>query len=537
MTKRILILLCMTLTFRNSLASSKIECTYNTFSYTVLGLIYQCDVKNDLKIFNDKSAVISTIDGVHEGTKGNNDVIGFYANQKTIQVFPKNLEKFFKNLKALWIANCELKEIFQSDLRKFPKLAFILLPGNNIEVIEEGLFAYNPDLEIVGFVDNNLIHVDPNVFDNLNKLSYFWFNNASCVNIAVHNMKDKVKMALNILRMHCVSSEVVAIDENLKNLKVDSVNVKVFAANIKALETRLKNSKFSKFRPLMNNFENLGDYSSCGKGSGVSDGRLEYVRLNTSLFASRFGGNIGLPYSKDFNRNSEPFDDDFARPTSNLNPTNNQSNREVFYKYNYSSRNPFQYIPDMPIAPNIKASQCDELDDLKASQSNIENSLSELKASQNDQKVAINQLDSKITIQLENIQKFSQNSLKSMQGSLKISHNYVISSIGGIKNTTNELKASQSEIMDSLLNLKNSQDDAEALIKSNEKKIEDLNEKLLNLDEKLENLSEKMEKIENKLGNFAHKVAIDVEKKMKGVEMRIAKKIEEVLKNVLAEKL
>jgi len=174
--------------------------------------------------------------------------LDFTQIRKKFKFFQKkNLENFYKNLKALWILSCELKEIFQLDLRKFPKLVYIQLLGNKIEIIEEGLFAFNPNLEVIGFRDNKLVHIDPNVFDNLSKLSHFWFSNATCVNYFVSNSKAKVREALSLVKKQCVSSEVVTMDKDTKNLKIGSANVKIFAAKVRLLRKNLETQNFLNF--------------------------------------------------------------------------------------------------------------------------------------------------------------------------------------------------------------------------------------------------------------------------------------------------
>ena len=173
--------------------STLIDCNYYADDYYLFGYNYRCTVDNDPNIISKESAVINEVTGSHQTSKSHNDVLGIYASDKTIHFFPKGLEKTFKNIKLIDITICQLKEIHQADLKPFPNLVHLSLSYNEIEVIEEGLFDYNPNLEVVGFYERKLVHIDPNVFDNLNKLRSFWFSLVPCVGLDVEDSKEDVK--------------------------------------------------------------------------------------------------------------------------------------------------------------------------------------------------------------------------------------------------------------------------------------------------------------------------------------------------------
>ena len=246
--------------FCGSSTSSNIECTYGYNDFHVVDFIYRCLVNNNPNILTEKSAELNKINGTHQDKKMNNDVLGFSAKYETIQFFPKGLDKFFKNLKIIEIKSCGLKEIHQSDLKVFPDLVNFYLSYNEIEVIEEGLFDFNPNLEAVGFwEENNIIHIDPNVFDHLNKLTYFQFSFAICVNEDVKDSRDKVQEAIKVVKSNCSNSEFLSLEIQIKNLENESktLNSSEFNTNFENFEKTFKNSKFLKFRPLSYKFQNL----------------------------------------------------------------------------------------------------------------------------------------------------------------------------------------------------------------------------------------------------------------------------------------
>jgi len=245
-----------------------------------MGDIYHCTVNNNPNIITEESAKISEINGTHKSLKINDDVLGFYSRVKIIQIFPKGLEKFFKNLKVISIWSCQLQEIHQSDVKVFPNLVYFYLFNNGIEVIEEGLFDFNHKLEAVGFQESKIIHIDPNVFDHLTKLSHFWFLTVPCVNKDILDSTEQVQEAVEFVKSNCSNLEFLSLENQNKNLEIESktLNSEAFKKKLKTFEVSFNNSKFSKFRPLNYKLETLK------LNSGVNDVNL----------GNRLGGTIAF---------------------------------------------------------------------------------------------------------------------------------------------------------------------------------------------------------------------------------------------------
>jgi len=159
----------------------------------------------------------------------------------------------------IYIQDCQLKEIHQSDLKVFPNLVYFHLSGNKIQVIEEGLFDFNPNLVLVAFLETDLIHVDPSVFDHLNKLRYFWFKLVPCVNQNICDSREKVQEIIKDVKSNCSNSEFLSLENQIRNLKTESkiLNSETFNLKLESFEESFNNSKFSKFRPLNYKFQNL----------------------------------------------------------------------------------------------------------------------------------------------------------------------------------------------------------------------------------------------------------------------------------------
>ncbi|XP_070501794.1 putative leucine-rich repeat-containing protein DDB_G0290503 [Chironomus tepperi] len=259
MFKIVFVALCLISAFCGSSTSTSIKCNYGHFNYHIVGVNYRCEINNNPNIISKESAQISSVSGAHEGSKTNDDVIIIYAVSKTIEVFPLGFEKIFKNIKVIYFETCQLKEIHQSDLKEFPNLVYFYLYYNQIEVIENGLFDYNPNLEAVGFQEPSIIYIDPNVFDNLTKLRYFWFSPVPCVAQNILDSKEKVQSVIKVVKSKCSNFDFLSLDTQLKNLEIESksLNSEAFNAKLENFEKSFQNSKFFNIRTLKSKFEIL----------------------------------------------------------------------------------------------------------------------------------------------------------------------------------------------------------------------------------------------------------------------------------------
>ncbi|KAL7048075.1 hypothetical protein ACKWTF_003202 [Chironomus riparius] len=194
-------------TYLDLSTSVNIECTFNPSNWTIVKDSYRCNINKNPWITRCESAQVNLVTGKHEDGMTNNDVSSLRAHAKTINYFPQGLENFFKNLKVISIDKCQLKEIHQADLKPFTKLVELILHHNQIVVLEEGLFDYNLELELIWLNYNKIKQIDPNVFDKLNKFRYFLFSSNFCSSKDVYNSRDSVKDAVKLAKVNCVGSE------------------------------------------------------------------------------------------------------------------------------------------------------------------------------------------------------------------------------------------------------------------------------------------------------------------------------------------
>jgi len=99
------------------------------------------------------------------------------------------------------VERSELKEITQNDLKVFPKLKHLWLIKNEIEVLEENLFKFNPNLIYININDNKVKEVYDSAFGGLNILKRLYLNNNICINDYEEDSYGVVRM---IVRMKII---------------------------------------------------------------------------------------------------------------------------------------------------------------------------------------------------------------------------------------------------------------------------------------------------------------------------------------------
>ncbi|XP_070505189.1 uncharacterized protein [Chironomus tepperi] len=243
-----IILLLLSMTFGTSQAVS-FNCSYSSTSWTTLGSIYTCEVHNSATITSLDAAQIDSVSGTHQ-LGHNNDIVEAFSilYKGLIHYFPRNLNKIFKNLKAIQIYDAGLKEIRQGDLKYFPNLMILYLDHNNLGILEKDLFSFNPNLEVMSLYGNRITHIDPNVFDRLTKLKSLNLEFNTCISMNAAN-NSAVQNVIKTASTKCSNSDYLNLQHKVKNLEAASVNLTSdeLKEKLENLENKFKNSTFLNF--------------------------------------------------------------------------------------------------------------------------------------------------------------------------------------------------------------------------------------------------------------------------------------------------
>jgi len=241
----------MFLALFGSTQSATFQCNYFiSGGWGSLGKIYVCFVQNSIYITSLDTAHVDFIFGKHQADYNNDnvDAISVYYKSK-VHYFPRGLNKIFKNLKGIEIQSTGLKEIHQSDLRDLPKLMNLYLWNSNLEIIEENLFEFNPNLESIFLPYNRISHINPNVFDNLFKLKYLYLGSNTCINMKAENNSAAVQNVIKTAQAQCTNLDYSNLEQKVKYLEIGAkiLNSSDLKKELENLKNEIKNSTFPNF--------------------------------------------------------------------------------------------------------------------------------------------------------------------------------------------------------------------------------------------------------------------------------------------------
>lgn len=179
----------------------------------------------------------------HMARKGSHDVQGLHGNIGKVQKFPKGLESNFPNLISIHFTNGQIKELVAEDLKPFPELVEIILERNNIEVVEEGTFDYNPKLVGISFFHNKLFHINANVFDHLTALTDLWLQGNPCVSSVVRNNRNSVLNLVATVKNTCQNPAILRLERKTKGACPTSSTTQIPITTEKIRETTTSSNK------------------------------------------------------------------------------------------------------------------------------------------------------------------------------------------------------------------------------------------------------------------------------------------------------
>lgn len=173
------------------------DCKFSLTGWAVIGAVYQCYPKVSNPGFKPN---LESVVGNHVSGKSLLDVDTLYIENQNVGYVPKDIEKFFPNLKGLQFHGGHLLTISASDLEPFPNLIVLALAGNNFISLPGDLFKHTPKIAYVDFDNNQIQHAGAKLLDNLQGLIFGKFRNNPCINFYASS-----------------TAEVQALKENLKS--------------------------------------------------------------------------------------------------------------------------------------------------------------------------------------------------------------------------------------------------------------------------------------------------------------------------------
>jgi len=403
-------MICVVGVYLSLSASTIIECTYSISDWYDIKNIYTCVNNKDPSITTRESATITSFSDNHISEKTHSDIEGIDFSYRTINYFPRGLETFSKNIKAIQIFQCKLKEIHQEDLKPLPKLIYINMHTNYLEVLEEGLFDFNPDLEFIQLNQNQIVQIGPKVFDHLSKLrNLLIFANDCTWSFSYGKNKTNVfteaKDIIQLVKSHCINAEFSSLKENLEILEKESktLNAEDFNEKLLTFEKSLNFPKLVNFSRLNNKLKTLKNLAFRNLNP-VKNDTTKRPHSNDSALA-QCSLNDGLKVRLDDIKSSI----DLVCTKASLNQTLNQFKENILNSQNKistkidDSHNIVKSTINLGntiLSDSIKTLKTSQ-DEIKSSIGDIEATLSGLKSSQKEMKVLMDRLMKKFEEVLE----------------------------------------------------------------------------------------------------------------------------------------
>lgn len=204
--------------------SINMECRYHINNWTYLDNIYWCGVINELSIKSNETSVIKSVSGTHTSGKGIGDVRAFSITGKTVNFFPKGIDKIFKHLQGIQIYNSSLQELTKSDFSVFPELVYLSLNYNNLQILEQGLFDYNSKLKVIYLASNKISQVHPSVFDNLKQLMSLYLESNICISMNAEHNSPEIQRVIQKIKSSCPYTSCSQTKELSKALDIFRTN-------------------------------------------------------------------------------------------------------------------------------------------------------------------------------------------------------------------------------------------------------------------------------------------------------------------------
>ncbi|CRK91140.1 CLUMA_CG004826, isoform A [Clunio marinus] len=195
----VIILLCSTA------QSLEFECFFYKINSSIIGELYNCDAT---VIHTGNPNVLEAVRGNHSAGLNNYLVQSINMNDYSHQLrqLPSNIYQFFPSLVEINVRNSGLMSITADDLQPFPLLFVLGVTDNNITHLDGNLFQHTPNLRMVNFMNNRIETVGPGLLDGLEPLRQlgsaviFWNN--VCIDESAFYRED-IEALIQTLETNC----------------------------------------------------------------------------------------------------------------------------------------------------------------------------------------------------------------------------------------------------------------------------------------------------------------------------------------------
>jgi len=122
----------------------------------------------------------------------NEEVKTLYVFSHEMNFIPSGIDKVFPRLTGILISNCNLYHVEKANFMPFTELRGLWLCDNpRLVTLEKGVFDNNKNLEYLNLQNNNFRHIDANLIDGLNALTFI---QVTCGGVELLGGKEVIAM-------------------------------------------------------------------------------------------------------------------------------------------------------------------------------------------------------------------------------------------------------------------------------------------------------------------------------------------------------
>ncbi|XP_037045241.1 leucine-rich repeat transmembrane neuronal protein 1-like [Bradysia coprophila] len=228
--------------FIGSINTIVVQCKYE-FDY-----FYFC---HGTVIDGYKNPNITEVQGDHVGNRTLADVDSVRLIKQNLTEFPGHIEKFFPKVSKIDLAENNLTNITNAEIRNIPKLRDLVLWGNKLTILDGNLLQGMCYIKFLDLDYNQIKHVGDDFQFPENALLFMQHN--SCINITIFGVLEVLRIK-SIFRSKCppVGVEPTVLNENdivipeyvRRNVEAQAMysRMQLFEERLEALEAKMANA-------------------------------------------------------------------------------------------------------------------------------------------------------------------------------------------------------------------------------------------------------------------------------------------------------
>lgn len=155
---------------------------FHSFPNNAAFNVYTCF--NPIITIDGNDTHVLSVTGTHLNQNNEDDVRGFFLNQNhPYDRMFRRINNFFPFLVHFAWLNGILSTLTINDLEQFQTVRQFNFLGNRLVSLDSDLFLHNPNLDMIGFGNNQISNVGIGLLDSVHDTTTAWFHGNPCIDM------------------------------------------------------------------------------------------------------------------------------------------------------------------------------------------------------------------------------------------------------------------------------------------------------------------------------------------------------------------